>query len=285
MTMERDATANRKPRRVRHEVKVRTLEVAQTQRLSPSMLRLTLRGEALKDFASAGFDDHVKLFLPEDGQAPRLPVVGPNGIAMPDGQPWPTMRDYTVRRFDEANRNLDIDFALHEAGPATQWALASRPGDPVWIGGPRGSMIVPLAFDWYLLIGDETALPAIARQLEELPDETRVIAVIEVQDATNEIPLSLPRNGRLVWVHRGARPAGSPEPLREALAALERPEGDFHAWLACESSVAKDLRDHLLAHWGANPKWMRASGYWRRGDAGAHDHFDEEPSGPSANQG
>ena len=90
------------------------------------------------------------------------------------------MRDYTPRRFDPAARTLAIDFAVHDAGPATQWALDSAPGDTIEIGGPRGSLVVSPTFDWWLLIGDETALPAIGRRIEELPAGVRAISVVVV---------------------------------------------------------------------------------------------------------
>ena len=76
------------------------------------------------------------------------------------------MRDYTPRAFDAAGNRLTIDFALHDAGPATAWALNARPGETLLIGGPRGSTVVPDDFDFYLLAGDETALPSIGRRLE-----------------------------------------------------------------------------------------------------------------------
>src|SRR6266568_4230449 len=78
------------------------------------------------------------------------------------GSGAPVMRDYTPRRFDAVQRELDIEFALHGDGPAATWAAQAAPGQRVMIGGPRGSFIVPTDFDWHLLIGDETALPAVA---------------------------------------------------------------------------------------------------------------------------
>ena len=83
------------------------------------------------------------------------------------------MRDYTPRRYDLDTLELDIDFVLHGDGPASTWAEQAKPGQFLHIGGPRGSMIVPDIFDSYLLIGDETALPAIARRLEGLAAESQ----------------------------------------------------------------------------------------------------------------
>lgn len=267
---------DRAPKRVRQEVRLRSLDVVRAGRIAPNMVRVTLTGEELRGFASVGFDDHVKMFFPRPGQAaPDLPIVGPRGIEMPDGVAWPIARDYTPRRYDPAANELDIDFAIHEDGPATRWAANAKPGDRAWIGGPRGSFVVPFAFDWHLLIGDETALPAIARRLEELPAGSRAVVVAEVENAANELELASDADVTVVWVHRGERAAGEPAGFMAALEDLEWPAGDYHAWISCESLVAKALRTYLIESRGANPKWMRASGYWRRGAAGMHDHFDE----------
>jgi NADPH-dependent ferric siderophore reductase len=185
------------------------------------------------------------------------------------------MRDYTPRRHDAQANTLEIDFALHDAGPATQWAEQARPGDIVGVGGPRGSFIVPTEFDWHLLIGDDTALPAISRRLAELPAGARVVVLAEVDSAADEIPFETQADLTLRWVHRhGAAPGLSPV-LVDTLKTIELPAGDFHAWVGCESAIAKALRAHLVGERGANPKWVRASGYWRRGAAATHDTHDE----------
>ncbi len=157
------------PYRVRHELKFREITVKNITNLSSTMLRIEFEGESLADFISASFDDHIKVFLPDPitKQVPR-PSMTEQGIKFEEGVK-PEMRDYTPRAFDQNAKTLVIDFAIHEAGAATDWARQAKVGDQLAIGGPRGSMIIPLAFSHYVLVGDETALPAIARRLEELP--------------------------------------------------------------------------------------------------------------------
>ena len=133
------------------------------------MVRITLAGD-LEGFTSLGFDDHVKLFFPD-------------GTKNADGTPNMLGRDFTPRRYDPAANTLEIDFAIHDAGPATRWAAQAKPGDALALGGPRGSFIIPTTFDWHLLIGDETALPAISRRLAELPAGTRAVVLVEVDGA------------------------------------------------------------------------------------------------------
>ncbi|MFS2167605.1 siderophore-interacting protein [Variovorax sp. Varisp62] len=267
------AAPHRMPRRVRHALRFSRLTVKTAQRVTPHLIRITLAGDDLAGFTSPGFDDHAKIFFPDATGKLTLPTAGPEGPIWPEGRP--TMRDYTPRRHDATAGTLEIDFALHEAGPATHWAEQARPGDVVGVGGPRGSFIVPTKFDWHLLIGDDTALPAISRRLAELPAGARAVVLAEVDSEADEIPFDTQAELTLKWVHRrGTEPGLSPV-LLDALKAMQLPAGDFHAWVGCESAIAKALRAHLVGERGANPKWTRASGYWRRGAVATHDSHDE----------
>lgn len=262
---------DRTPRRVRHELRFRQLQVKAVRRMTPHLVRVTLTGDELAGFHSPGFDDHAKIFFPDPRTgALTLPTIGPDGPAWPEGA-RPTMRDYTPGRHDAAAGTLELDFALHDAGPATQWAQQARPGDLIGVGGPRGSFIVPTDFDWHLLVGDDTALPAIARRLAELPAGACVRVLAEVDGPADRVEFETAANLTLHWVYRGGQAPGSTDALRTELQALTLPPGDFHAWVACESTAAKALRAHLVDERGANPKWVRASGYWRRGAVATHD--------------
>ena len=109
--------------RVRHQLKFRLAQVKRVQPLTPHLVRITLSGDDLHDFESASFDDHIKVFFPPPGaDKPVMPTAGPNGPVFPDDQPRPIARDFTPRRYDREARVLDIEFALHEAGPAATWA-------------------------------------------------------------------------------------------------------------------------------------------------------------------
>jgi NADPH-dependent ferric siderophore reductase len=129
--------------------------------------------------------------------------------------------------------------------------------------------VIPTGFDWHLLIGDDTGLPAIARRLEELPAGARAVALVEVDGPTDQVDIESAANASVHWVHRNGAEAGTPGLLLDALRRLQLPRGDYYAWAACESLAAKALRAQLIADHGANPKWIRAAG-WRRG-ADVHD--------------
>jgi NADPH-dependent ferric siderophore reductase len=251
----------RAPRRVRHQPRRRTLTVKRAEKIAAHMVRVTLTGD-LEGFVSSGFDDHVKLFFPD-------------GTLDATGAPNLLSRDFTPRRHDAAANILEIDFALHDAGPATRWAAQAKLGDTLTLGGPRGSFIIPMAYDWHLLVGDETALPAISRRLAELPAGTRALVVGEIDGPEDEIAFATKANATVTWAHRNGTPAGASNSLAKTLATLKFPQGDYYAWVACESLQAKALRAQLIADHNANPKWMRAAGYWRRGAVAVHDVIED----------
>ncbi|WP_240745786.1 siderophore-interacting protein [Cupriavidus oxalaticus] len=260
--------------RVRHPLRMRLLQVVRTTQVTPQLLRVTLGGTELEDFVSASFDDHVKVFFPVDGaDKPVLPQVGPDGISFPEGQPRPAARDYTPRRYDAAAQELDIEFVLHGDGPASTWAAQARPGQYLGVGGPRGSFVVPTGFDWHLLIGDDTALPAVGRRLEELGAEARAIVVMEVGDATAQIALPSLANVEVHWLHRGDAPEGSL--LEVALRQVTLPQGEGYVWAAGEAAAMKAVRHYLVGERGIDKKRIRTSAYWKRGDAAVHETLDD----------
>ena len=257
--------AGRSILRVRFETKLRLLTVRSVRQLTPHMIRISFSGD-FTDFKSLGFDDHVKLFF-ADPETGVLTLPQPNRLPSGDG-PKPIARDYTPRAFDTVAGELTIDFALHKAGPATAWALAAKPGDTLNLGGPRGSMLIPDAFDGYVMIGDDTALPAIGRRLEELPLGKPAFVVIEVEGPGDEIVFNTLADLTLRWVHRCAK--RGPKRLSDALPGLFLPQNNVHTWVACEGSEARLVRNQLIDDHGANPAWLKASAYWRQGEAGAH---------------
>jgi NADPH-dependent ferric siderophore reductase len=269
-------TTDRTARRVRHEVKMRLLEVSDVERVTPKMVRVTLAGEDLAGFTSAAHDDHVKLFFPQHGHnKPILPTQGPNGPIFPEGVPKPIARDYTPRRYDAAANTLAIDFVLHGHGPATSWAAQAKAGQFLGVGGPRGSFIVPDDFDWYLLVGDEAALPAIGRRLEELPATAQAIVVAEIDDESEQQPFVSRAEIKTIWVHRKGAAADGASLLERAVAGITLPPGDGYAWVAAEAETAKALRRHLVETRGLPKERVKAAAYWRRGSVAVHETYDE----------
>ena len=260
--------------RVRHPIKMRLLTVKRITELSPSMRRITLTGKDLDGFISASFDDHVKLIVPDvQGGKPSMPTVGDSGLMFEPGRPKPAMRDYTPRSYDPLTRELDIDFVLHHDGPATHWASRAEPGHSIGIGGPRGSFVIPMTFDWHLLIGDETALPAIGRRLEEFPPETRAIAVIKTGSDDARIKLDSQCELQMHWVSDTSHATLDMDALETTVRRLDLPQGEGFIWAAGEYSTIKAIRQHLVDDRGIDKSRIRASSYWRTSTPDAHEQF------------
>jgi len=233
--------------KIRHEIRRRTLTVTALEAVTPKMLRISLASPELADFVSLAPDDHVKLFFKtEAGEM--------------------VMRDFTPRAFDPEKGTLTLDFALHESGPATTWAASAAVGDRLEIGGPRGSSIVPDDFDWLLLIGDETALPAMGRWVEGLrpglPVTTLAIVAAPEERQTFQSAAALHQT----WIVRDSGDDDAAQ-LRQALDALSLPAGDGFVWIAAEGAVARELRRYMAEDRGHPRVWMKAAGYWARGQA------------------
>jgi len=241
--------------RVMHEIKRRRLEVLRVKDITPRMRRITLGGPQLAGFVSLGADDHIKLLFPQNATE-QAALDNPDFSLQGEG-PKPAMRDYTPRRFDLAIGELDIDFVLHGDGPASTWAEQVKVGQHLYIGGPRGSMIVPDIFDSYLLIGDETAIPAIARRIEELPTGRKVLAVIEIENAAEQQPLHSAAEVEVIWVVRGQ------DDLLETVQNLTLPGGSLYSFVATETKLSRQVRRVLLDEHKVNESFLKAVGYWR----------------------
>ncbi|TCV97587.1 NADPH-dependent ferric siderophore reductase [Luteibacter rhizovicinus] len=245
--------------RVRHPIRMRRLTVKRVKRLTPHMLRITLEGADLAGFVSAAPDDHVKLFFPVADGSLNPPVFTPDGPVYPEGvEPSPS-RDYTPRRYHEAAGELDIDFVLHGEGPASSWAEQAKPGDLLGVGGPRGSLIVASDFDTYVMVGDETALPAIGRWLETLPASAQAIVLAEIADAAERQTFTSAASVETMWIDR----SGASASIEAVLHALPTPAGDTFWWVATESKRARALRQHLVEERGVDKDWVKATGYWK----------------------
>lgn len=240
----------RRVERVRHVLQFRDVQVARVEPIGSDFVRVVFSGESLADFVSQGFDDHVKFILARPGAAADAP---------------PDRRDYTPRAWSTERRELSIDFALHAAGVASDWARQAAPGQSVVIAGPRGSMVVPTDYDWHLLIGDATAAPAIGRRLSELPAGARAIVVAQLADTAI---LEVQRSAAQVELHQVA----SGDAMLRALANLVPSSGEGYIWAAGEAATMARVRDLVLHTQGHPKEAMRIAAYWKLGA----DNFEHE---------
>lgn len=299
---ERDERAAYRPYRV---------VVAGVERLSPSFVRVTFAGEQLAYFATHGLDQRVKIVFPVGGGLPDLGVDDEETVlaggwyglwrALPDAERAP-FRTYTVRAIRPAEREIDVDFVSHgDGGPAARWLSGAALGDEVVIVGPDSrSLGSAIGIDWHpgsaremLLVGDETAAPAICGILASLPAAARARAFVEVPDAADVID----PDARITWLARGSSvslesavrdwAAREPEAFAPVVAAQhqelaevdvdvdllwESPEesrGEFYAWIAGESAMVKSLRRFLVSELGIDRTRVAFMGYWRHGKSEA----------------
>ncbi|WP_445365909.1 siderophore-interacting protein [Microbulbifer sp. ANSA001] len=227
------------------EKRTRELVVLRSTKISKHMLRITLGGDGFESFPSDQESAYVKLVFPK-GEGKR-----------------PLMRSYTIRH--QRQTEIDIDFALHEnQGPASNWAANAQPGDCIQIGGPGPKKLVNHEADWFLLVGDMTALPAISVNLAQLPDEASGYAVIEVQSESDIQLLKHPKNLQLHWV---VNPLPTGEMLLPKIQALPWPQGQAAVWAACEFNSMRQLRKFFKQEKEIPKTHIYISSYWKLGDS------------------
>ncbi|MCO5966980.1 siderophore-interacting protein [Actinoallomurus soli] len=256
MTNDRPARRGRRVNRGR---------VQRVERLTPHLIRVVIGGEELAGFSVGEYTDHyVKILFPVPGvEYPEPFDMEAVHRDLPREQ-WPRLRSYTVRAWDAEARELTIDFVYHgDHGLAGPWAARVRPGEEVLFLGPGGAYAPSEKADWHLLVGDESALPAIAASLERLPEGATARVFVEVAGAEEEVPLDAPGDTRIVWLHRGTAEVG--EALVEAVRDLEFPPGEVHAFVHGEAGFVKRLRRHLRLERELSMDQLSISGYWRLG--------------------
>ncbi|MFC7704539.1 siderophore-interacting protein [Plastorhodobacter daqingensis] len=250
----------------------REARVTAVRRVTPALQRVTF---AVPDLAALPVDElHIRLLLPPPGRPANLPPVWPmltpsGSLTFPGGADALLVRIYTIRRVDVARGEVDIDFVLHptEGASAASWAASCKPGDIVGLLGPGGGPIPRTPR--LLLLGDETALPAIARILESLPDTTICETIIEVNGPEDQQVLARP----VTWLHRRGAAPGTTRLLAEALTRCQ-PSEDLYLWAACEFDAFRDIRRHVRSVWKMPRDRHMVVAYWRRGIAG---ELAEEP--------
>jgi NADPH-dependent ferric siderophore reductase len=244
-----------------------TLTVLRREQLSAHMVRIVAGGPGFADYVNNDFvDRYVKIVFPQPGVDYPQPLdLWAIRETMPREQ-WPHTRTYTVRWVDTAAGELAIDFVVHgDEGLAGPWAAAAQPGDTLIFTGPGGGYNPDPAADWYLLAGDEAALPAVAAVIESLPAHARGVAFIEVGSDADVQAIAAPAGLELVWLQRGDVPAGESSQLVEAVRTAAWPEGRVNVFAHGERGYMKGLREVLFRERGLDRSQVSLSGYWAKG--------------------
>ncbi len=249
------------PRRVRNELRFRELQVLKSELIAPGFQRVTVGGPALEGFSSPGFDDHIKLFFPDDPAAFQPPQATDDGIVW-HSDVRPPSRDYTPL-YDAERQVLDIDFFIHDGGVASNWAQQVRPGDKLFTGGPRGSLVVPQGYGWQLYVCDETGMPALRRRLEALKAAGfagQLTAIVSISDAASKAYLAHLAAFNIEWVV-----GGDEEVIAHRLATLAVPAQDYFLWITGEGKAVKRLSARFETP-AIEPQLLRAVAYWHEKD-------------------
>jgi len=239
--------------------------VVRREQLTPSLVRLVLGGPGLAGWASNGHTDayFVLWFPPADA-----PYAAPFSIeqvkAVHPAELWPSHRHYSVRAWDDVAGELTVDFVVHgDSGIAGPWARDARVGDRVVVTLPGGGYRPDPAADWHLMVGDESALPAIATSLEALPADARAVAVLLCDGPEHQLAPDCPGTLDVRWLHRSGDSSDATL-LVDAVRDLEFPPGRVHGFVHGEAGEVREVRRHLLGERGIPRGDLSVSGYWRR---------------------
>lgn len=245
-------------------------EVVRSEYVTPHMVRVTITGPGLEQYEYKGFDQWFRLAIPtsDDTRFDRLPekidTRGYLAYLMLPRSTRPVIRNYTVRAFRPAERELDIDFVVHgDAGVAAPWSRSVQPGTPVAFID-QGCGYSPVPADRQLLVADETGLPAVAGILRDMPRDSVGDAIIEIPDLADAQETGAPEGMAVHWV---VRPSGSRPGVTalDTLRALELPSGSIAAFVVGESGLATGGRRHLVNERGVPKGNVTFCGYYKLG--------------------
>jgi NADPH-dependent ferric siderophore reductase len=259
-------------------------EVVAVEDVHPHLRRITFGGGDLATFSPLGPDTFLYVLLPPPG---RTELTIDQGFTwesverMPEAD-RPVGAYYTLRAWRPERAELDMLFVLHgDTGPASAWAQRARPGDPVALWGPRQAFEPPADTDWYLLVADETGLPAVARILESLPPGTTARVFAEVASPDERQPLPEAPTYDVAWLYRGGAEAGTTTLLADAVRAMPWPGGTPYVWGGGESRALTRVRSYVRKEVGLARERVSLVAYWRHGtgdhhDTSGEDAFDDE---------
>lgn len=243
------------------------LTVTGTTWVTPVIKRVLFRTDDLSAFRTSEYTDrYVKLVFPKPGVVypEHLDVKAMRGTIPPEEMP--DVRTYTALFPDVEAGTLAIDFVIHgDEGIAGPWAAQAQPGDVLQVNGPGGAYRPAPDADWYLLVGDESALPAIVAALDALDPNASGHLFLLVENPDQQPVLRGPHGIVLHFVHRSDNDGGDGQ-LARAVQTLDWPEGRVDAFVHGEAQeVMHTLRPWLKNDKGLTRDQLSISGYWRRG--------------------
>lgn len=227
--------------------------VTKVQKLGPHFVRVTFGGAGLSEFECAGVAPKIKVWIP--AATDPIPETGPFDEALAAA----LVRTYTVRAHRPDANEVDIDFVIHEEGPAGRWAGSARPGQLIILSNAAGH--AALSSHRTLFVGDPSSLPAIMTVLEaqQAGAAARVLLITDHDDDRFTLDPGAAEITR--WLTTSGDPLALERGVREELDAF----APDYVWCAGEANALKPLRRFLRGEAGFDKLSSHVVGYWRRG--------------------
>lgn len=246
--------------RVRREPpSFRRLTVFGSEALTSRMMRVTIGGDELCDFEMPAPAGSVRLLLPEPGSDTlTVPTWNGNEFLNEDGS-RPAIR--TLTPLNHRDDRLDVDVVLHGDTPLAAWAESAAAGTPIALSGPGRGYDIPESAGSFLIVGDESAIPAITQVVAAIPDTTPVVVIVEAADPSARMTVTDRDDVSVTWLDAdGDDPPGTAmgQAVRDAAIA-----DDTHVWAAGEAAAVQTIRRHLFDDRSVPRSRATVRGYWK----------------------
>lgn len=247
----------REPPRFRH------LAVLRTEELGPRLVRVTIGGVELAGFEAPDPAGSVRLLLPEPGdRSIASPVWDGNEFRREDGS-RPVLRTLTPRHHRPDDAELDVDVVIHGPTPLATWARSSIPGTPVALSGPGRGYEIDTRASGFLLVGDESARPAIAQLMEVIPAPLPLRVVVEVGEPSGRVALPARPGAEVTWLDQAV--SGSPGAAMVEAVRTTEVSDETRIWVAGEAAAVQAIRRDLLEDRSVPRSRAVIRGYWKHG--------------------
>jgi NADPH-dependent ferric siderophore reductase len=249
------------------------LTVVDSQQVTPNMQRLVLQSDELANFPDNCEGSYIKFLFNKAGATDLSTInIGER----------PVMRTYTIRRYSAANRTIQVDFVRHlsediQSGFATRWAMSTTVGDIVNVAGPGSIKEINMNADWFFMVADMTALPALSAKIRQLPSDAKGYAVIKVTEKEDIQAINTPVNVQINWLTKE-------NSLAEQVKSLPWLTGAASVWTACEFDAMRELRHYFQNDKQVPRELIYISSYWKSGvSEDGHKAFKQQDAQQSSN--
>lgn len=231
-----------------------SLTVIKSEHITTNMQRITLHSEALANFPIGCAGNYIKLLFN---------AAGTTDLSALHSDARPVLRTYTIRRYSAEQCTIEIDFVRHaspdkQCGFATRWASQVAVGESIHVAGPGNIQAMNTAADWFFMVADMTALPALSAKMRVLAAHAKGYAVIKVIAREDIQAITVPENFKLIWLTQE-------DSLADTVRSLPWLDGQVSAWAACEFDDMRALRRYFRNEKKVTKDYIYLSSYWKKG--------------------